>query len=87
MSIYLLKIFSWTGEVAKVHESKFHETLLSVSGYFRMKFVSPVCAEGTSPFIAVAQRLKIVQLRNVKKNFKNSLGTEVPGRVFRRKSG
>ncbi len=44
MSIYLLKIFSWTGEVAKVHESKFHETLLSVSGYFRMKFVSPVCA-------------------------------------------
>ncbi len=44
MSIYLLKIFRWTGEVVKVHESKFHETLLCVSGYFRMKFVSPVCA-------------------------------------------
>ena len=47
-----------TGGVAKVHESKFHETLLSVSGYFRMKFVSPVCAEGTTPFSAAWQRLK-----------------------------
>ncbi len=60
-----IKKFSWTGEVVKVHESKFHETLLSVSGYFRIKFVSPVCAEGTAPFSAVWQRHKIVQLRNV----------------------
>ncbi len=31
-----------------------------------MKFVSPVCTEGTTPFSIVAQRLKIVQLSNVK---------------------
>ena len=66
MSIYLLKIFSWTGEVVKAHESKFHETLLSVFWVLTNEIcLSCVCAEGTTPFSAVAQRLKIVQLRNV----------------------
>lgn len=32
-----IKMFGWSGEVVKAHESKFHETLLSVSEYFRMK--------------------------------------------------
>jgi len=30
MSIQLLKMFRWTGEGVKAHESKIHETLLSV---------------------------------------------------------
>ena len=61
---------SGQAKVVKAHESKFHETLFSVSGYFRMKYVSPVCAEGTS----------------VKRNFKNSLRTGVPKRRDRNRN-
>ena len=53
-------MFSWTGEVAKAHESKFHETLLSVFWVLTNEIcLSCVCAEGTTPFSAAWQRLKI----------------------------
>ena len=40
---------------------------------------APKCRDGTG--------MKIVQLRNVRRKFKNSLETEVPGRNFRHESG
>ena len=66
MLSHLLSMFRWTGGGAKVHESKFRVLPNEIC-------LSCVCAEGTSPFSAAWQQLKIVQLRNVKRRFKNSL--------------